>query len=1481
MMSYQKVIAKINENTIQCTDFYDFAEPHGVFNRKLNVDVTPQLEEIDFYKGGRIPAYDYVPESSDFKEYLEEERESGIRKEIQLDELFDSFKQGHVCFVGPAGSGKSTLMKATSRNAVRGKYFPGNIRMVPYIECKQYKSNWKVTASELIFNNLTKEERGQAIDIAKTHPEEVLFMLDSLDTLQYTVDGVYEVINLDEPAYPEVIMWNFLSGKLFPGCRIISSSREHSIRNFWGEVRPDKVIALAGLTMESIKEIISGYEGDEEAEKIMEFLKIKAPLLLFLCTTPVMLVYTLIALKLKSDFKPNTMTGIMIEVMQSILRSSHTHQENILEVLGKLKELSYIGTVERRVLFTEDDFRQVHLKPEEATDLAILAPGGIYRKLFQGIHLLYFQHQSIQEMLTSFYILGLDLKPFKKFVDKHLHTGHFVFVRRMICGFLLNPTVYEAAGILLEEIKDLEEKQDILKESLQLQLKKISNKSDLLDLFNALNEAKDGMSGIVKSSLDKIDMFRHPLSIIDVHVTGSVASYCTSLTMEFTACDLKSASLQTLASGLKGSNVKIMSLHLHGNTNMGVEGLSSVGQILSNQTCVEGLGLTNCNLSSDQLQAFKSSIGNRTKIMQLLLEGNTNMGVEGLSLVGHILSNQSSVDRLGLENCNLSSDQLKAFKSSLGNTEIMKFYLSRNTNMGVEGLSSVGQILSNQSCVKDLGLSECNLSADQLQAFESSLGNTEIMKLWLIGNTNMGVEGLSSVGQILSNQSCVEQLSLRNCNLSSDQLEAFKSSMGNTEIMMFYLSKNTNMGVGGLTSVGKILSNQSCVKELSLRECNPSADQLQAFKSSLGNTEIMKFYLQENTNMGVEGLSSVGQILSNQSYVEQLSLENCNLSSDQLQAFKSSLGNTEIGVLEYDEDRIANHEDIVAVANLLPNVTYKLSLQRWKIADEDKEILQNQLYEIESEKLEIYLDGGIILKSQRKSADATTNVVFSKQLQTTTSKAEFGSPDDSFRNTEEKVGTSQEVGSPRSELLLSGVEAKQSDEEVTKQLAKPTQHSDTSSRTTCEKRRKTSDGDGGPRSKIPTTEVEEIQQEDEISLYALPQIENVSSQRSGSDILLTWNEVPDSNVLYNIEIFCDDVKLRKTHIAEIPQYRMKSPTLGKKYRFQVWAKDELGNIGVKTQSNNVIKVENIAVGGGITNINECKVFFPDGTFNEQTKVWMSLGLDNSICPAQYYAITPALDISAESTLHKSAVVQMKSWRLELKKEDVDILHFTNDTDWNVIKPDLVTHDRTIEFRCQEFSRVIATIKRWWYPPVLKENFLYIMGHNQICITFFSLSELVERNIITYYESRGAHPVPTRFNQLILRHGDKIHLQLRIEGGPGDLQFNEPNGHIFSVDDDFLMASRHDFEFEILPDLQPYPKIIIKCVMVKNEDENDRKVIKFTFPLKPPERRGPPNINFAGANIENVHLPERENQNNQQMGQNDQGNGGAVGGNQAI
>ncbi|XP_077965923.1 uncharacterized protein LOC144418862 [Styela clava] len=341
---------------------------------------------------------------------------------------------------------------------------------------------------------------------------------------------------------------------------------------------------------------------------------------------------------------------------------------------------------------------------------------------------------------------------------------------------------------------------------------------------------------------------------------------------------------------------------------------------------------------------------------------------------------------------------------------------------------------------------------------------------------------------------------------------------------------------------------------------------------------------------------------------------------------------------------------------------------------------------------------------------------------------------------------------------------------------------------------------------------------------------------------------------------------------------MKSPTLGKTYRFQVWAKDELGNSGIKTQSRNVIKLVNVEVTGGSMRLNECKITFLSGTFNKQTKVWMSVGIDNSLCPKGYIGITPVFDISADSEFLKDAIVQIQSWCVGLEKDKIDILHFSSKTDWDIINPDRITEDNSIEFRCREFSPVMAFIKWLLFGTVelLMEHRLYILNKNQFHFAFFTCGETVQNAVRHYYKDLGAQLAPFHLPQILLQIGDRVHMKLRIDRGPENLHFDFPDGHTFLVDKKFLRKQRNVYTVNLFPVLDEYPQRNIRYEMDKDGDEPEICNRNFDFPLE--ERRGPPPINFAGANIGNLHLPERGNQNNQQMGQNEQGEPGAVGGN---
>ncbi|XP_077966438.1 uncharacterized protein LOC144420010 [Styela clava] len=278
-------------------------------------------------------------------------------------------------------------------------------------------------------------------------------------------------------------------------------------------------------------------------------------------------------------------------------------------------------------------------------------------------------------------------------------------------------------------------------------------------------------------------------------------------------------------------------------------------------------------------------------------------------------------------------------------------------------------------------------------------------------------------------------------------------------------------------------------------------------------------------------------------------------------------------------------------------------------------------------------------------------------------------------------------------------------------------------------------------------------------------------------------------------------------------------------------------------------------------LNECNVTIPSGTFNKQTKVWMSVGIDNSICPKEYIGITPVFDISADSEFLKDAIVQIKSWCIGLEKDKIDILHFSSKTDWDIIKPDRITENNSIEFRCRKFSLFTVAIKwlKWLIgkQQVIVDNCLYIHHRNKFHFTFFEKSETAETIIRSHFRELGARLAPIWFNPIPLETGDKLRLELQIDRGREDLQFNMPHGQ-FDCNDAFLTSQRHTLKYRLLPNLQEYPERLIICRVLKNDVLHEMQ--DFDFPLPPADMPGQQTTNFYGDfHVEgNMNMDEQVN-----------------------
>lgn len=616
-MAFDKLKTKINGHTEKCTEFYDLAECHKIF-KKLQVDVTPSLEEINFYGGQRPPTQGYTPETSKTRRELAENRKLKIRSAIELYELMNNFDGGSICFVGPAGSGKTTLMKALTRRILRGEYDNlKDVEIVVFLEGRDFNHQQSVSAIELLFNNNGQDLSGDEIkiltDLIKNHPEKFLFVLDSLDTISFTHASNDDVIESPvDASLPQIILIYLLSGDLFPGCRVITSSREYSIRNYSPKIRPNKVVGLMGLTKQSIMKVMEGYLGIDDAKITMNYLNTQSPAQLALCSTPVVLVYTLIGLKIESNYKPTTMTGIMVLVVLNIMRSPHTRQQNVVNAIEKLMKLSFTGTMEGRVLFTKDEIRNLDLNPTDVSDLVIFAPDIDQQKVGSSKDVLFFPHQSIQELFAAFRIASMNLEEFRNTVEKVINKTHMAVIRRLLCGILLDNEVHNVSNEMFEGLlEDIDEKRKILYRNFTDLLKSNYDSADLLEILISLYEAKNGMLKITESILQDVELHGLPLTISDVHVVGTVISRCNFLKrLIFHSCNIDFESLRTLFLLLRESKVKMSELWLSRNMNMGIEGLKLVGQICVNHE-VDKLGLGLCGLNRKHLDAFQSTLGDK------------------------------------------------------------------------------------------------------------------------------------------------------------------------------------------------------------------------------------------------------------------------------------------------------------------------------------------------------------------------------------------------------------------------------------------------------------------------------------------------------------------------------------------------------------------------------------------------------------------------------------------------------------------------------------------------------------------------------------------------------------------------------------------------------------------------------------------------------------------------------------------------------
>ena len=281
---------------------------------------------------------------------------------------------------------------------------------------------------------------------------------------------------------------------------------------------------------------------------------------------------------------------------------------------------------------------------------------------------------------------------------------------------------------------------------------------------------------------------------------------------------------------------------------------------------LEEMGLGECSLMSDDIEALFSLVASAGSIKTVCLDENNFHGLQSVQITP-----VPSLELLILEDCSLMSDDIDALFSLIASAGSIKTVMLNKNNFHC--LQSV-QITPVPS-LEGMTLHECSLTSDDIEPLFSLIASAGSIKQVELNKNDF--HGLQSV-QITPVPS-LELLILEECSLMSDDIEALFSLVASAgSIKTVWLNKNN---FHCLQSVQ--ITPVPSLEGMTLHECSLTSDDIEPLFSLIASAGSIKEVFLDTNNF--HGLQSV-QITPVPS-LEMLILQMCSLMSDDIQALFS------------------------------------------------------------------------------------------------------------------------------------------------------------------------------------------------------------------------------------------------------------------------------------------------------------------------------------------------------------------------------------------------------------------------------------------------------------------------------------------------------------------------------------------------------------------------------------------------------------------